>query len=88
MKYKVEISSVARKQLKKLDRRIVAIIVSWIEKNLNNCENPRLYGKALRGNLKGLWRYRIGDYRIIAEIEDEKLVILIIEIGHRKSIYN
>ena len=88
MKYRVEVSSVARKQLKKSDRRTVAIIVSWIEKNLNNCENPRLYGKALKGNLKGLWRYRIGDYRIIAQIEDEKLVILLIEIGHRKNIYN
>ncbi|MEF9988396.1 MAG: type II toxin-antitoxin system RelE/ParE family toxin, partial [Christensenella sp.] len=62
-------------------------IKSWIGKNLIGCDNPRLYGKALQGKYKTLWRYRVGDYRIIVNIEDEKLVILLLEIGHRKEIY-
>jgi mRNA interferase RelE/StbE len=49
--------------------------------------NPRLTGKALQGDLKGLWRYRVGDYRLIAQIKDAELLILVIELGHRKGIY-
>jgi mRNA interferase RelE/StbE len=70
-----------------MDKQISERITDWIEKNLNGCNDPRKYGKALAGNLKGLWRYRIGDYRIIAEIQDDKLIIDIIETGPRKKIY-
>jgi mRNA interferase RelE/StbE len=49
--------------------------------------NPRLSGKALQGDLKGLWRYRVGNYRLIAQIKDNELIILVIEIGHRKEVY-
>jgi len=63
------------------------LIVAWIRKNLEGCTNPRLYGKGLVANLNGQWRYRIGDYRIIAEISDEKITILVLTIGHRKEIY-
>ena len=52
-----------------------------------NTENPRIKGKPLTGDLKGLWRYRVGDYRILAEIQDDKIVILILDIGHRSKIY-
>lgn len=51
-------------------------------------DNPRLHGKALTGDLKGLWRYRIGDYRLLADINDFELVIIAIDIGHRREIYN
>lgn len=75
------------KQLKKLDRSVAVIIKKWIEKNLINTTNPRVHGKALVGNLNKYWRYRIGDYRLLVEIDDNNLVIVAIDIGHRRSIY-
>lgn len=87
MKYKVIYTKTAVKQFKKMDRTIAAFILSFIEEKLVDCENPRAYGKALQGELNDIWRYRIGDYRILAKIEDYLLVITVVEVGHRKSIY-
>ncbi len=87
MKYTVEFSKRALKDLKKLDRFTAALILGWIRKNLDNCENPRLHGKGLTANHSGKWRYRIGDYRLIAQIQDEKILILILNVGHRRDIY-
>ncbi|MGN0460578.1 MAG: type II toxin-antitoxin system RelE/ParE family toxin [Ruminococcus sp.] len=87
MKYKVEYTKQAVKQLKKLDKPTASLILGWIEKNLVNCENPRQHGKGLTANHKGKWRYRIGDYRLIANIEDDKILILILNIRHRRDIY-
>lgn len=87
MKYKVEFSKRALKDLKKLDRHTAALILGWVRKNLEGCENPRLHGKALTADKKGQWRYRVGDYRLLAKIEDEKIIILILNIGHRREIY-
>ena len=70
-----------------MDSSTSNLIRTWIEKNLMNTENPRIKGKALTGDLKGLWHYRVGDYRILAEIQDAKIVILILDIGHRSKIY-
>ena len=85
--YHVEFSKGAKKDLRKLDPSIQAMIVKWLRKNLENCSDPRAHGKALSGNLSGLWRYRVGNYRLIAEIHDDRLVILMLEIGHRSEIY-
>lgn len=87
MKYKVEYTKTAVKQLKKMDRKIVAFIISYIEDKLVGCENPRAFGKSLQGNLSDKWRYRVGDYRILAKIEDEMVIITIVEVGHRRDIY-
>lgn len=87
MMYKVFLSKKAEKQFAKIDRYNQKIIANWIDKNLNNTDDPRRYGKALVGNLRGFWRYRVGDYRIIAEINDNDIVIYLLEIGHRKEIY-
>ncbi len=87
MKYKVVLTEKAKKQLRKLDKKIADLIVNWIIKNLEICENPRIHGKGLTENRSGEWRYRIGDYRLICEIKDEEIVILVLEIGHRKNIY-
>lgn len=86
-KFKVEFTEKALKQMKKLDRQRFIIITNWITKNLENCENPRLHGKALTANHSGKWRYRIGDYRIIAKIDDDKIIIFVLEVGHRKNVY-
>ena len=87
MNYKVLFSEEAKKQLKKLDKHISILIITWIRKNLQGCDNPRQLGKPLVANRIGQWRYRIGDYRLICEIQDEEITILILEVGHRKNIY-
>lgn len=86
-KYSVYYTKEALKNLKKLDKHSKNLIVGWIEKNLIDCENPRINGKALVENRSGQWRYRVGDYRLIAEISDETITILILNVGHRKNIY-
>ena len=88
MKYTVEYTKQAVKELEKLDKYTRKIILLWIDKNLEGTEDPRVHGKALTANRVGQWRYRVGDYRIIAKIEDDRLVILVITIGHRRDIYD
>lgn len=78
----------AIKQLRKLDQPTRKLIYAWIDKNLQNCENPRVHGKGLTSDRSGQWRYRIGDYRVLADIQEEKLLILVIEVGHRREIYD
>ena len=87
MIYEISTTEKFDKSFKKLDRQTQRIIKSWIEKNLINCENPRIHGKALTANRSGQWRYRVGDYRILAEIHDDKLVLILIDVGHRRDIY-
>ena len=87
MRYKVEFTERALKELKKLDRHTAALILGWVRKNLENCENPRQHGKGLSANRSGEWRYRVGDYRLLAEIKDNKITILILNVGHRRDIY-
>ena len=65
----------------------MALIIAWLEKNIEGCENLRAYGKGLTENRVGEWRYRIGDYRVICKIEDKVAIVLALEIGHRKNIY-
>ncbi len=87
MSYSVETTARFDREFKKLDKYTQRIIKAWIEKNLVNCENPRLHGKTLIANRAGQWRYRIGDYRLIAVIEDNRLVITALSIGHRREVY-
>ena len=88
MQYRVELTDRVIKQLKKIDKHTSALIMGWIEKNLDGCENPRMHGKGLTDNRTGQWRYRIGNYRLICEIKDEEVLILVLEVGHRREIYN
>ena len=86
MMYKVLFTRNALKQLKKLDKGTAALIIGWIKKNLEGCGNPRIHGKGLTADRSGQWRYRVGDYRIIAEIDDAK-IIMVVNIGHRSDVY-
>ena len=88
MTYKVKFTERATKDLKKLDRHTVALILGWVRKNLEDCTNPRLHGKGLTANRSGQWRYRVGDYRLLAEIEDNTITILVLNVGHRRDIYD
>lgn len=87
-KYKVNYTERAIKDLKKLDKHTRSLIYAWIDKNLVDCENPRIHGKALTANRSGQWRYRIGNYRLICEIQDNEVIVLVLAIGHRKEIYD
>ncbi|MFV0577799.1 MAG: type II toxin-antitoxin system RelE family toxin [Fusobacterium ulcerans] len=87
MSYEVKYTEAALKQLKKMDKPTKNLIISYIEKNLIGVEEPRAKGKALIGNLSGLWRYRVENYRIIADISDKEIVIFILEINHRSRVY-
>lgn len=71
-----------------MDKYQSLLIMGWIQKNLVNCTDPRQHGKGLTVNRSGEWRYRIGDYRLIADINDETVTILMLEIGHRKIFTN
>jgi mRNA interferase RelE/StbE len=83
----VEFSETALKRLKKLDHSIQIKIKKW-KTEIEALENPRSRGKPLTQNLQGYWRYRIEDYRLICDIQDEKLVILVLTVGHRSNIYD
>ena len=87
MTYHAVFTKSAVKALKKLDRPTAAMITGWVRKNLEGCDNPRQHGKGLTANRSGQWRYRIGDYRLLAEIQDDKIIILILSVGHRSDIY-
>jgi mRNA interferase RelE/StbE len=86
-KWQVKLKGSAAKSLKSLDTGTKQRIGRFIDR-LIETDNPRSHGKALQGKrYTGLWRYRIGDYRLICQIKDGELIILLLEIGHRKDIY-
>lgn len=86
--YRVVYSKKAKKRISKLDASVRRKIKFWIENNLEGCDNPRLHGKALAGKYDGLWRYRVGSYRIIANIRDDEVLVIIIDAGHRREVYS
>ncbi len=88
MAWTVEIKPTARKQLKKLGPQVQRLVDDYIEERLKGCDNPRDFGKALRYDKSGLWRYRVDKYRIICQLQDSILVILVIEIGKRDKVYD
>lgn len=85
--WKVRFNKKAEKEFDKIDRPIQKKITIYVSTHLMVGENPRLFGHALKGNLKEFWRYRIGDYRLICHIDDKKQTIRIMHIGHRKDVY-
>lgn len=87
MAWTVEVAPTAERQLRKLDRQVAKRILDWLDDRIDGCKSPRHFGEALKGGSTGLWRYRIGDYRVICDIEDGRLVVLALAIGHRREIY-
>jgi mRNA interferase RelE/StbE len=77
----------ARKQLLKLDKQIARRIVDFMDTRIASLDDPRSTGKALSGPLGGFWRYRVGDYRVICDIQDGALRVLVVEVGNRREIY-
>jgi mRNA interferase RelE/StbE len=88
MAWKVELDPAAEKALDKLDPQIARRILSFLHGRLSMLEDPRSIGEALTGSKLGeYWKYRVGDYRIVAEIEDRVLRISVIKIGNRREVY-
>jgi mRNA interferase RelE/StbE len=85
--WRVEISRTAQKQITKLDRQTQRAIVRYLRERVLEGQNARQLGKPLRGEKKGLWRYRVGDYRLICDIRDENKTVVVLALGHRKQVY-
>jgi len=83
----VEIMQFAERQLRKLDRKVRDRILDYLHDRIEGCKNPRHFGESLKGGRAGLWRYRVGDYRIICELRDEVLAVVALTVGHRREIY-
>ena len=88
MGFRVVFSKEALRQLRKLDKQTALLIAGWVRKNLEGTDDPRAHGKPLTSNRAGQWRYRIGDYRLLAKIMDREIVILILAVGHRSLTYH
>lgn len=87
MAWTVEYTDSARQALRKLDKPTARRIVDYLDERVAPLENPRSFGKALAGPLKTLWRYRVGDYRLVCDIQDDTLRVLAVQVGHRREIY-
>jgi len=85
--WKVEFDDRARRELRKLDVGVQGRILNYLRKRIGTDQDPRRYGEALKGEFAGLWKYRVGAYRIIAEIQDDTITVLVVRIGHRREIY-
>jgi len=83
----IDYADTARSQLRKLDKQTARRIVDYMDERIADLENPRSAGKALTGPLGGLWRYRVGDCRVICDIQDGALRVLVVQVGNRRDVY-
>jgi mRNA interferase RelE/StbE len=86
--WRVEFDRDAARDLRKLGAVAQQAILRYLRQRIATAEDPRRFGKPLIGDLKGLWRYRVGDYRIVASIEDDRFVVLVVTVGHRREVYD
>lgn len=87
MSWKIEFDAAAAKEFRKLNRTVQQRIQRYLRERIMVAADPRQYGKAMRGEKAGLWRYRVGDYRLICAIEDDHFVVLVLKVGHRRDVY-
>lgn len=87
MAWTIEFLPQAAKELRKLDRQVAARIVTTLEERIAPLDDPRSLGSALVGEHAGFWRWRIGDYGVVARIEDERVLILVVRVAHRRGVY-
>ena len=85
--WRIEFDEAAKKELARLDRQVQVQIQRFLRERIATEEDPRRFGESLRGNLSGFWKYRVGDYRIVAEIREEDVLVLVVRIGHRSKVY-
>ena len=87
MAWTIDYTDAARRSLRKLDGQTTRRIVDFLDRRIATSENPRQIGQALAGPLSGYWKYRVGDFRVICDIQDNRLVVLVVEIGNRREVY-
>lgn len=87
MAWRIEYAKTARDQLRKLDRPVARRILDYFDQRIAPLDDARQLGKALQGPLGDLWAYRVGDYRIVCDIQDKVLTVLVLQVGHRREIY-
>ena len=87
MAWTVEVSDIAQAQLLRLDKAVQKRVLDYLFERIDGCKNPRHFGEVLKADRAGLWRYCVGDYRVICEIQDERLMVLALSIGHRREVY-
>ena len=87
MVWTVDYTETARKQLRKLDKQVARRILDFLDERVTTSEEPRSMGKALTGPLGSFWRYRVGEYRVICDIQDGRLRVLVVQIGNRREVY-
>ena len=85
--WRVEFDRDAARDLRKLDTTTQRQILRYLRERIATADDPRRFGHALSHDLKGLWRYRVGDYRIVASIEDDRFIVLVVIVGHRREVY-
>lgn len=88
MVWTINYTDTAKDQMRKLDKQTARRILDYMDKRISGQDNPRSCGKVLTGSLGGLWRFRVGDYRVICDIQDETVVVLVLKIGHRSKVYD
>lgn len=87
MAWTIEVTRTAEEQITKLHRQAQQAIVRFLRGRLAGTENPRQWGRPLQGEKRGLWRYRVGDYRLICDLRDERITVVVLQVGHRKDVY-
>ena len=87
MTWKIEWDDRARRELRRLDRQVQRDILRYFSERIATDQDPHRFGKPLRNELQGLWRYRVGDYRAICNVENDHLVVLVLALGHRRQVY-
>lgn len=86
MAWRIEVNKDVQRSMRRLDKQVAKRIVAKL-REISQLEDPRSMGKALTGNLAGVWRYRVGDYRILCDINDDRLVVLVVDVAHRREVY-
>ncbi|MBN8994738.1 MAG: type II toxin-antitoxin system RelE/ParE family toxin [Rhizobiales bacterium] len=86
--WQVEFHSAAARELRKLGKPAQIEILRYLRARIATADDPRRFGKALTRDLKGLWRYRIGDYRLVVAVDDGRLIVLVVTVGHRREVYD
>jgi len=86
--WRVEFDRIAARDLRKLGAEAHRLILKYLRERIATADDPRRFGHALTRDLKGLWRYRVGDFRIVASIEDDRFVVLVVTVGHRREVYD
>ncbi len=87
MAWTIEFDPAALRELRKIDRQYQARIIEFLRKRVSPLDDPRSIGEPLSGPLRQLWKYRVGSYRIICDIRDQEVIILVFRIGHRREVY-